>query len=85
MYAYFVIRWIKKVLGPLKTQEMCNAVVLIEPHSLEIVPDHFKAQGMCNEAVRREPYTLKYVPDHLKTRDVLRGSAQGATHARLCS
>ena len=54
----------------LRTQEMCNKVVCMDPYSLEFVPDRFKIEEMCNKAVRREPYTLRYVPDHLKTQEM---------------
>ena len=50
----------------LKTQEMCNEAVQMEPCSLVYVPDHFKTQEMCNTAVCMEPLLLKYVPDFLK-------------------
>ena len=65
--------WIREILGHLKTQEMCNEAVGMEPYSLEFVPDHLKMQEICNEAVRREPYTLDYVPDHFKTQELCNG------------
>ena len=58
--------WIKEIPNDLKTQEMCDEVVHIEPRSLEFVLDRFKTQEMCIEAVRREPYTLDHLPDHFK-------------------
>ena len=45
----------KFVSDHLKTQEMCDEAVDIEPDSLEFVSDRFKAEEMCNEAVLREP------------------------------
>ena len=60
-----VLWWIKGISGHLKTQEMYNAVVLIEPYSLAFVHDRFKTKGMCNDAVHREAYTLGHVLDHL--------------------
>ena len=81
LYAYFVIRWIKNVLGPLKMQKMCKAAVLIEPPSLEIVPDHFKTQDMCNEAVRREPYYIMFWMVSRQKRCAMR---QGAENRTIC-
>ena len=46
-----VPRWVRAIPKHLKTQEMCNEAVRIEPYSLEVVSGHFKTQEMCNEAV----------------------------------
>ena len=62
-----VLGLLKEAPEHLKTQEMCNEAVQMEPYSLAFVPDHFKTQGMCNKAVCMEPLLLKYVPDYLKT------------------
>ena len=62
-----VPRWIIEVSNHLKTKEMCDEAVRMEPYSLEFVPDRLKTEDMCIEAVRRKPYTLRLVPDHLKT------------------
>ena len=51
----------------LKTQEMCNEAVSIEPLSLVYVPDYFKTQKMCNEAVKVDPCFSTNVPDYLIT------------------
>ena len=59
--------WIREITGHLKTQEMCDEAVRMEPRSLAYIPDRFKTEEMCNKAVRREPYTLSHVPDHFKT------------------
>ena len=69
-----VLWWIKGISGHLKTQKMCNVVVLIEPYSLAFVPE---TEGMCAgkhtpweacfQAVHREACTLGHVPDHLRT------------------
>ena len=59
--------WIREIPEPLKTQEICDEAVRIEPCSRRFVPNCFKTQEICNEAVRREPYTLEFVPDHIKT------------------
>ena len=47
--------WIKGIPGHLKTQEICDEAVHMEPRSLAFVPDPFKTEEMCNEAVRRQP------------------------------
>ena len=49
----------------LKTQEMCNKEVDIEPRSLALVLNHFKTQEMCNKAACRDPWLLNHVPDWL--------------------
>ena len=65
-----VPEWIKEIPGHLKTQEICDETVLMEPYSLEFVPGRLKTQEMCNEAMCREPNTLKFVPGHLKTEEM---------------
>ena len=62
-----VPRWIRKIPGHLKTQEMCYDAVGIESRSLAFVPDRFKTKHMCNEAVDRDAYTLDNVPDYIMT------------------
>ena len=62
--------WIREIPEHLKTQEMCDEAVDMEPCSLAYVPYCFKTEEMCKEAVRREPYTLPYVPDHFKTQEM---------------
>ena len=37
-----VPRWIREIAEHLKTQEMCDEPVRIEPRSLELVPGHLK-------------------------------------------
>ena len=68
-----VLWWIKGISRHLKTQEMCNVVVLIEPYSLAFVPE---TEGMCNEAVRREAYTLGHVPEHFRTQNMCNEAVQ---------
>ena len=63
-------RWIREIPNHLKTHEMCDEAVRMEPRSLEFVPNHFKTKEMCNKAKRREPYTLLHVPDHLITQEM---------------
>ena len=58
--------WIREIPGHIKTQEMCNEAVDIEPRSLAFGPGHFKTQEICNEAVTRDPCALDYVPDRLR-------------------
>ena len=54
----------------IKTQELFNEAVHIEPGPLAYAPDHLKTQEMCNEAVTHNPYVLRFVPDHLKTQEM---------------
>ena len=51
-----VPRWIREIPGHLKTQEMCDEAVGIEPRSLAFVPDRFKTGEMCNEALGRDAH-----------------------------
>ena len=39
-----VPNWIKEIPDHLKTQEMCNEAVRMEPWSLKFVPDHLKTK-----------------------------------------
>ena len=39
----------------LKTQEMSNKEVDIEPYFLRLVPDRLKTQGMCDKAMHNKP------------------------------
>ena len=54
----------------LKTKEMWNEAVDMDPYSLAYVPHPFKTEEMCKEGVSREPYTLRYVPDHFRTQEM---------------
>ena len=56
--------WIVTIPDHLKTQEMCNEAVDIEPLSLASVPDRFKTQEMYDKAVRNKLCMLLFVPDH---------------------
>ena len=62
-----VPHWIREIPRHLKTKEMCEDAVWIEPHSLAFVPDRFKTKGLCIKAVRRNPRALGCVPNNLKT------------------
>ena len=62
-----VPRLIREIPGHLKTQEMYEEAVWIEPHSLAFLPSHFEREGLFIKAVRRGLYALDYVPDDLKT------------------
>ena len=62
-----VPRWIREVPGHLKTKEMCDKAVPMEPYSLKFLPDRLKTEDTCIEAVRRKAYPLEYIPDNLKT------------------
>ena len=54
-------------LDELKTQEMCNEAVRIDPWLLYNIPNYLETQKMCNEAVRIDPWLLCDIPDYLKT------------------
>ena len=54
----------------LKTQEMCDEAVHINPLSLAYVSAHFKTQGMCNEAVKNKLRMLLFVPDHFWAQEI---------------
>ena len=55
--------WIVTIPDHLKTQEMCNEAMCIEPPLLVYVPDRFKTEKMCNGAVCNKLCIL-FVPDH---------------------
>ena len=65
-----VPRWIREIPEHLKTQEMCDEAVRIEPRSLAYVHDRLKTENICNEAVQKDTYTLDDVPDHLKIQKI---------------
>ena len=73
--------WIREIPEHLKTQEMCDGAVCMEPYSLEVVPDRRKTREMCNEAVGRERFTLYYVPDRLKTQEMCDEAVCAWSHA----
>ena len=64
------LRNLEFVPDHLKTQEMCNEAVHINPLLLTYVSDHFNTEEMCKEAVTNKAYTLRYVLDYLKTQEV---------------
>ena len=47
------LRNLEFVPDHLKTQEMCNKAVRIEPCSLAFIPDYLKTQKMWDDAVRK--------------------------------
>ena len=61
--------WIREI-PDLKTQEICNEAMRIEPYSLAFVPDNLKTQEMCDKSVEIDPYILWHVPDHFKTQEM---------------
>ena len=65
-----VPRWIREIPRRLKTQEMCDEAVWIEPRSLSFVPNRFKTEGLCTKAVRKDLYALDCVRDSLKTQKI---------------
>ena len=58
--------WIRETPDNLKTQEMCNETMHIDPYSSALVPDSFKTQKMCDKAIEIDPFTLLHVPDNLR-------------------
>ena len=56
-----VPRWIREVPEHLKTQEMCNEAVEVDPWQLYNVP------AMCDKAVRDYLFSLQFVPDWFVT------------------
>ena len=60
--------WIRETPDNLKTQEMCNEAMCIDPYSLAFVLDRFKTQKMCDKTIEIDPFTLWHVPENLKTR-----------------
>ena len=69
-----VPRWIREISGHLKTQEMCDEAVGIEPCSLAFVLDRFKTEDMCSKAVGRDAYTLDNVHDYIMTQKICNGA-----------
>ena len=62
--------WIREIPDNLKTQEMCNEAMRIEPYSLAFVSDYFKTQEMCDTAIEIDPFNLWHVPDNLRTQEM---------------
>ena len=58
--------WIRETPDNLKTQEMCNETMHIDPYSSALVPDSFKTQKMCDKAIEIDQFTLLHVPDNLR-------------------
>ena len=56
----------------LKTQEMSNKEVDIEPYFLRLFPDRLKTQGMCDKAMHNKPWLLRYVLNWFVTRQQLK-------------
>ena len=51
--------WIREIPDNLKTQEISNEAMHIEPYSfLAFVPDCFKTQEMCDKAFKIDPFIL---------------------------
>ena len=59
--------WIKEIPNYLKTQEMCDETVRINPLLLAYVPDHLRTQEMCIEIMHTMPDAFHRIPDHFKT------------------
>ena len=65
-----VPRWIREVLRCLKTQEMCEEAVWMEPRSLAFLPGRLKIEGLCITSFRKNAYALDCIPDNLKTQKI---------------
>ena len=50
----------------LKTHEMCNEAVRINPWLLYDVPNYLKTYEMCDEAIEKTPWLLFDVPDRFR-------------------
>ena len=62
--------WEREIPDNLKTQEMCNKTMRIEPYSLAFVSDCFKTQEMYDKIIEIDPFILSHVSDHLKTQEM---------------
>ena len=62
--------WIKEIPKHLKTQEMCDEAVRINPLSLAYVPDHLTMQEMCNEIMHIMPNVFHRIPNRFKTQEM---------------
>ena len=62
--------WIREIPGHLKTQEMCNEAVHIEPCSFQFFPDHLKTQKMYNEIMPIDPAAFFCIFDGFKTQEM---------------
>ena len=68
VYRRYISELIKEASVLIKTQRSCNTAVLLDPCSLEFVPDHFKGQEMCDWVVDKEPHSLAFVLDWFVTK-----------------
>ena len=68
--------WIREIPDHLKTQEMCNEAMRMDPYSLAFVPDNLKTQEMCDKALEIDPYNLWRVPNHFKTQKMCDKAAE---------
>ena len=62
--------WVREIPDNLKTQEISNEAMRIEPYSLAFVPDCFKTQEMCDKAFKIDPFILWYISDNLKMQEM---------------
>ena len=54
-------RWIIETPDDVKTQQMCDEAMCINPLSLPYVPDHLQTQEMCDAAVGEDPCALEFM------------------------
>ena len=55
--------WIREIPDYLKTLEVCDESVWIEPYSLKFESNHLKIMEMFLNAVRINPYLLEFLPN----------------------
>ena len=55
--------WIVTIPDHLKTEEMCDEAMHIEPLSLTYDPYRFRTQEMCDEAVHKKLCMILFVPN----------------------
>ena len=57
----------KPILNRVKTMEMCNKTMCINPAVFFLNPDNFKTQEMCIEGIEVDSWQLHHVPDRFET------------------
>ena len=62
--------WIREIPNHLKTQEMCDEALRINPLSLAYFPGHLITQEMCNETMRAMPNAFHRIPDRFKSQEM---------------
>ena len=68
----------------LKTQEIWNDAVRMEPFSLLYIPDHFKTQETCDKAVTEDAFYFICVPDRFKAHEMCDNVVRDGTFSLVC-